>query len=506
MPLRDYQNLPVLPLIGGTFILFAFGSYLVSWYRLRHIKGPLLASFSYLWILYTTTRWQQYHRYGDLFKKYGKLVRIGPNEVITGSADVIRRMSAARSRYERSDYYSSARLVPPRESLINLISNREHDRLKGQMVHGYSGKEVPSLESDIDEIIMKLVQVIRSSYASPHSFTPLDLAEFSRYFTMDVITKIAYGTEFGYLEAQSDVGEFIKGSLKHLEVAVLCSEIPWCSAVFANPLALKLFAPKHTDKAGFGRALGIARDVVAKRFGPKAEDKQDMLGSFVRHGVTQSQCEAEIPFQIIAGSDTTAAAIRTILLSVITSKQAYGKLQHEIDTAIAQNRISTPVTADQGRQLPYLQAVIYEGLRIRPPATLIGMKKTPPEGDTIDGYFVPGGTKVATSLKPAMMDVALFGNDAEVFRPERWLNVEPQKRQLMINTVELVFSTGRWGCLGRPVALLELNKIFIELLRNFDFQVINPRRPVDQEFNMNIWMEEGMWVKVANRQVPDTFM
>jgi cytochrome P450 len=80
-----------------------------------------------------------------------------------------------------------------------------------------------------------------------------------------------------------------------------------------------------------------------------------MLGAFLRHGVTQRQCEVEIPFQLIAGSDTTATAISGTMLHLGVSRHAYVTLQREIDTAAAEGRISSPITSDEAKKLEYLQ-------------------------------------------------------------------------------------------------------------------------------------------------------
>lgn len=102
----------------------------------------------------------------------------------------------------------------------------------------------------------------------------------------------------------------------------------------------------------------VAKDMVSTRFQEHSEgnkEHNDMLGSFIRHGATQKQCEMEIPFQIIAGSDTTATAIRGTLLYLSTTRTAYTKLQMEIDRAIADGRISNPISNDEARRLKYLQ-------------------------------------------------------------------------------------------------------------------------------------------------------
>lgn len=64
-----------------------------------------------------------------------------------------------------------------------------------------------------------------------------------------------------------------------------------------------------------------------------------------------------------------------------------------------------------------------------------------------------------------MLDTTIFGEDASCFRPERWLNLETDQRRRMADTVELIFGCGRWGCSGKPVAFMELNKIFIEVCK-----------------------------------------
>lgn len=80
-----------------------------------------------------------------------------------------------------------------------------------------------------------------------------------------------------------------------------------------------------------------------------------MLGSFIRHGVPPKECELEIPFQIVAGSDTTATAIRGTMLFLSTSRGAYDRLQKEIDDCIADNKISDPIKADEAKNMEYLQ-------------------------------------------------------------------------------------------------------------------------------------------------------
>jgi cytochrome P450 len=177
------------------------------------------------------------------------------------------------------------------------------------------------------------------------------------------------------------------------------------------------------------------------------------------------------------------------------------KLREEIDGAIAKGTISLPIKSREAQLLPYLQGVIYEGLRLTTPATLLVWKQAPPEGDTFNDQFIPGGTRVAVSVVGIMRDQDTFGEDADLFRPERWLDLDLKQKRHLQETTELNFGFGRFGCSGKPVAFMELNKVFVELFRNFDFQLINPKRAIEKSSNIQAFLEKGMWVKVTDRQV-----
>lgn len=203
--------------------------------------------------------------------------------------------------------------------------------------------------------------------------------------------------------------------------------------------------------------------MTAARFKPDAPDHHDMLGSFIRHGLNEEAAAAETLVQIIAGSDTSASTIRAVTLYILSNPRVYQKLQAEIDEAIALAKISSPIKDAEGRQLPYLQAVIKEGLRMMPPASGVFFKEVPPGGDTIDGKFIPGGTQVGSNIMAIHRSKRIYGQDAEIYRPERWLEAEGEQLARMNNTVDLIFHSGRFQCPGKGVAWMEFNKIFVEV-------------------------------------------
>lgn len=151
------------------------------------------------------------------------------------------------------------------------------------------------------------------------------------------------------------------------------------------------------------------------------------------------------------------------LLLLINNPPVLRRLVAEIDAGIAAGKISSPITNAEALAMPYLQAVIREGLRLFPPGTGAAYKQVPKGGDTIHGYYLPEGTQVGQNLWGITHSKNVFGEDADQFRPERWLTANADKRRIMTDTTEMVFGYGKYLCLGKQMALVELNKIFVEV-------------------------------------------
>lgn len=160
----------------------------------------------------------------------------------------------------------------------------------------------------------------------------------------------------------------------------------------------------------------IANRTVDQRFGPNKIAKNDMLGSFISHGLDQEQCEQEAVLQVVAGTDTTVTSLRGITMYIITHPQVYQKLQDELGRA----QLTFPILTDkEAKNLPYLQACISEGLRIFPPVTGLFNKRVPPEGGATHCRFIPSGTEIAYGAWNFYKVPAIFGEYVDVFRPER---------------------------------------------------------------------------------------
>jgi cytochrome P450 len=434
--------------------------------------------------------------------------------LMTTNADLIRRMNAVRSPFTRGEWYSCLKLHPDHENVVSIVDERQHLELRNRMSPGYSGKENLHLEQDVDEQLLKFFDLINRSYvARPEEgvFRTVDLSRVTSFFTLDTISKIAFGQTFGFLEHDEDPFGYLKNLEEFLPAIIVFGVYTELTKILKMPL-MKAALPKSTDKRGLGRVMGFARDRVQERFGHKPVVRQDMLQSFIKHGLTQAELESETLTQITAGSDSTASSLRLTLHFICTSPPILERLLAEANAAIAAGQISRPLIKDsEARQLPYLQACIKEGLRVYPPVTGLMGKRVPAGGVTIDvdgtEKFVPAGVQIAWNTWGIMRDPDIFGPDYEIYRPERWLAKDGSENEQariakMTDTVSLCFGYGRFGCLGRGVATMELNKAIIETLLRFNLQPCSLSKPFN-EMVVGFYVHTDMSFVVTKRNERD---
>jgi hypothetical protein len=102
-----------------------------------------------------------------------------------------------------------------------------------------------------------------------------------------------------------------------------------------------------------------------------------------------------------------------------------------------------------------------------PPLFGLKAKAAPLGGDTFKGVYYPEGTEVAICDDALCRNTSIFGADSHLFRPDRWVQADPETRVKYRQTVDVVFGSGRFMCLGRHIAMMELHKALVEVSLDF---------------------------------------
>ncbi|PNP58739.1 hypothetical protein THARTR1_01755 [Trichoderma harzianum] len=410
-------------------------------------------------------------------------------------------MSAVRSSYTKGKFYASGKIVPGVDNVVSLRDPAKHREMRALMAPGFAGKanEDFSFEAAMDRQLLSFIGLLDRKYVSSGSDVRLvDMAEKTQFFALDAIGDISLGHPFGYLEEDRDLYQYNEINMTSLPMMNVVSVMP-SLANLVHTWPLRLLLPKEGDQVGFGRLMHFARSYVETRLDPKTPRAHDMMQAHIDNGMTKNDLIQQVLLSIsIAGSNSSAHALRMTLLSLITSPAAYNALVDEIRRV--SSTVSSPITWAQTQSLPYLQAVIREGLRMWPPVGGLGFKTVPPGGDYLNGYFIPGGTEIGQGFHGVGRSKAVWGADADVFRPERWLVAQGGGLKDMTNAVDTHFGYGKYSCLGKPIALMQLHKAVFELVRRFDFCVMNPETPIKTTASIFLFASD-FWVTLTKRNL-----
>lgn len=389
---------------------------------------------------------------------------------MTSDPAEIRRIWSLHSGYSRSPWYRGLRFDPAKDSIITATDNREHGRIRAHLLPGYQGRGLEDPEPIVDAQVAKFVSLIERKYlSSSTALRPLDMSNAMQFLTQDIISAIEFGTSFGYLDADADMYGVIAIFEALLGSVMVMALVPWLVNLLALPI-VRPFLPKPTDPRGPGRLLGLIKAHVDARYdgnasGPGRVQRKDVLQSFVESGLSRNEVESEALIHMVGGTDTTALALRNAIFFVASNAAVYAKLQCEIDSAVEEDSLPLYgiVPCSRARAMPFLQAVIKEALRMWPPVMGL-MARMSDKDDIICGLRVPARTHVAWAALAVMKDRDIFGVDADIFAPERWINAEPEQLKAMDGVQGLVFAGGtRWECLGKRLAQIELEKALFEV-------------------------------------------
>lgn len=145
----------------------------------------------------------------------------------------------------------------------------------------------------------------------------------------------------------------------------------------------------------------------------------------------------------MGGNETTAGSLASFLINIIKFPHVYAKLMAP-DGDFSRENLALP-----DPQFPYLAAVIRESNRWTPPAPGYFPRVISKGGiATRDGRFIPEGTEVVMNFKMCMWDKAVWGEDADEFVPERWLDERAHASEMN----NLVYGYGPSKCIGMHLA------------------------------------------------------
>ena len=403
--------------------------------------------------------------------------------------------------------YSSWGLPPPAEANLFTTLDIDHNtRRRREAAALYQMSALQSIEYQVDDTIAVLFQKL-DSFAKEKK--KIDLAQWIQFFTFDAIGALTFNKRIGFLEEGVDIADIqatIHTYSRYGAVMGVFGE--WHPFVFG---LLQLIAPK--GEVGIAYVMGFAARCVAewnkrseteKRNNEAKTDggeilKTDYMSSFLAKTRRDPRFTIEdgyyhITSNVIAGGETTGASLSAALYYLVKTPPVLEKLRQELFTA--KIGPGNHISIKQAQGCVYLQAVVKEALRMFPAAGLIMPRLVPKGGLGICGYHFPEDASLGINAWVAHANTAVFGADADQFRPERWLENEAKTAQM--EGYFLTFGKGPRTCLGKSVSLMEMNKLIPALVMNFDLSLADENKDW-KYYNDWFFKQEDFIVRVGKR-------
>lgn len=257
------------------------------------------------------------------------------------------------------------------------------------------------------------------------------------------------------------------------------SQMPWLHKVLKdNPIA------RLRVSNAFAK---LVASIVRERLEVKepGQGRPDLLAHFVEtHSKSPELMDANLVLttssgNLVGGGLSPSRAFNTLCEWLVLHPEGQERVFQELKDA----NVTFPASFDDVKDLPFLDGIIHEAFRLHTSTSSNLQRISGASGlELPNGVYLPPGTNVGCPASFIDREPRAFGEDAELFRPERWMQQEGEsedewlKRRNLMNSTELSFGQGSRTCLGKNVSLLEFYKAVATLVAKFkasDDSVLN---------------------------------
>jgi len=237
-------------------------------------------------------------------------------------------------------------------------------------------------------------------------------------------------------------------------------------------LPIESFRIRDEARAGL---VELVQEVMNSRIAnpPKDKSDRDMLDILIsikdedgNPRFTANEITGMFISLMFAGHHTSSGTSSWTLIELIRHPEVYSAVTKELDELYSDGQ---EVSFHALRQIPQLENVIKETLRLHPP--LIILMRVAQSEFEVEGYPIHKGELVAASAAISNRLPEDFP-DPDAFEPDRYN--KPREEDIVNRWTWIPFGVGRHRCVGAAFAMMQIKAIFSVLLREYEFEMAQP--------------------------------
>ncbi|KAL8857493.1 MAG: hypothetical protein Q9178_005987 [Gyalolechia marmorata] len=412
---------------------------------LRSVPGPKLAALSGCYEMYydLIQKARFPWKLVDLHQQYGPIVRISPTEVHINDPSFVETHFGSKNKQNKYAPHQNQFGMP--DSTFSTIDGDLHKQRRAAIEPFFSRRSTLALEPMIQEKVEKTCSRLEEFRRTS---TPVDLRLLFSCMTTDIITDYAFPHCFDLLDTPDLAPEWRNTFAEGLRNFQWFKHFPGLWHVLRSipdSLLLKLKPEMKVTLEWENGNKKLVKGIV-DGFDPnhKSDDRLTIFHELLAGSLPPEEKGYERLWQegsalIGAGVETTSNTLNVILYHLADCPDQYCRLKDELTTAMPD--ATRAASWQELENLPYLSAVISEGLRMGMGTVSRMIRVAPNSSISYNNYTFPPGTAVSMSVMPLSNHPAIF-EEPEKFEPERWL-------QRNTRADLLVFGKGSRQCAGR---------------------------------------------------------
>ncbi|CAN8305298.1 unnamed protein product [Cochlearia groenlandica] len=222
-----------------------------------------------------------------------------------------------------------------------------------------------------------------------------------------------------------------------------------------------------------------------------------LLGMQKEEKISDSDIIAVLWEMIFRGTDTVAILVEWVLARLVLHQDIQAKLYKEIASVTSNNTRS--LSDSDIAELPYLQAIVKETLRVHPPGPLLSWARLAIHDTHVGTNLVPAGTIAMVNMWSITHDDKIW-TDPEEFKPERFTDGEDVN--IMGSDLRLApFGAGRRVCPGKAMALATVHLWVGQLVQNFEWVKGSSDIDLTEDLKLSMEMKKSLKCKAVPRNI-----
>ncbi|KAK6944490.1 Cytochrome P450 [Dillenia turbinata] len=329
----------------------------------------------------------------------------------------------------------------------------------------FSPKRLEALRPIREDEVTAMVESIFIDYLNPDNIgKSLVVRKYLGAVAFNNITRLAFGKRFvnsqGIMDEQGvEFKAIVANGLKLGASLAMAEHIPWLRWMF--PLEEEAFAKHGARRDRLTRAIMEEHTLARQKSGGAKQHFVDALLTLQdKYDLSEDTIIGLLWDMITAGMDTTAISVEWAMAEAVKHPRVQKKAQEELDRVVGSGRV---MTESDFSNLPYLQSVAKEALRLHPPTPLM-LPHRANANVKIGGYDIPKGSNVHVNVWAVARDPAVWKNPLE-FRPERFLEEDVDMKGHDFRL--LPFGAGRRVCPGAQLGINLVTSMLGHLLHHF---------------------------------------